>query len=235
MFALFFVAPPLSLSPLVLFGISLGRSSFCWPWRRLAGLASSTRCLLWSPFLSVISCPSFLSFGLSRSPRLALFLVPYESVLFPTLLATFLTNSFSVRLCVCISTVLSPFLLVLVLSLCLLALLLVLVLCLKTLSASFFGVSLRILILPLAFLFLWFHRRLPLPRSSLCAHGVRGVAASWAFHRNTPLSFVLEAATWSSASVFTSISLTFNFLPLRVSVWVWWWLRVLWYNSFVSI
>ena len=46
------------------------------------------------------------------------------------------------------------------------------------------------------------------PRSSIRAHGVRGVAASWAFHRNTPLSSVLEAATWSSASVFTSFYLS---------------------------
>ena len=42
------------------------------------------------------------------------------------------------------------------------------------------------------------------PRSFLCAHGVRGVAASWAFHRNAPLSSILESATWSSASAFTS-------------------------------
>ena len=40
------------------------------------------------------------------------------------------------------------------------------------------------------------------PRSSLRAHGVRGVAASWAFHRN-PLLSILEFATWS-AFVFTS-------------------------------
>ena len=40
------------------------------------------------------------------------------------------------------------------------------------------------------------------------AHGVRGVAASWAFHRNAPLSSVLEAATWSSASVFPSFFLS---------------------------
>ena len=45
-------------------------------------------------------------------------------------------------------------------------------------------------------------------RSSLCAHGVRGVAASWAFHRNAPLSSILESATWPSASVFTSFYLS---------------------------
>ena len=42
------------------------------------------------------------------------------------------------------------------------------------------------------------------PRSSLRAHGVRGVAASWAFHRNAPLDPILESAIWSSPSVFSS-------------------------------
>ena len=46
------------------------------------------------------------------------------------------------------------------------------------------------------------------PFSSVCAHGVRGVASSWAFHHNAPLSAVLEAATWSSASLFTSFYLS---------------------------
>ena len=40
--------------------------------------------------------------------------------------------------------------------------------------------------------------------SSLRAHGVRGMASSFAFHRNASLASILEAATWSSASVFTS-------------------------------
>ena len=46
------------------------------------------------------------------------------------------------------------------------------------------------------------------PRSSLRAHGVRGVAASWAFHRNAPLASILESATWSSPSVFSSFYLS---------------------------
>ena len=46
------------------------------------------------------------------------------------------------------------------------------------------------------------------PHSSLRAHGVRGVAASWAFHRNAPLSSILEVATWSSPSVFSSFYLS---------------------------
>ena len=68
------------------------------------------RCLQWSPFLApTSSCPSFRSFRLSRSPRLALFHVPFVSVLFPTSLATFLMNSFFVRheLFGCTSTELS--------------------------------------------------------------------------------------------------------------------------------
>ena len=44
--------------------------------------------------------------------------------------------------------------------------------------------------------------------SALWAHGVRGVAASLAVRRNAPLSSVLEAATRSSAFVFTSFYLT---------------------------
>ena len=34
------------------------------------------------------------------------------------------------------------------------------------------------------------------------------MAASWAFQRNTPLASLLEAASWSSASVFTSFYLS---------------------------
>ena len=43
--------------------------------------------------------------------------------------------------------------------------------------------------------------------SSFRAHGVHGVAASWAYSRNAPLSALLEAATWSSSAVFTSFYL----------------------------
>ena len=46
------------------------------------------------------------------------------------------------------------------------------------------------------------------PCSSLHAHGVRGVATSWAFHRNASLASILEAATWSSPSVFSSFNLS---------------------------
>ena len=46
------------------------------------------------------------------------------------------------------------------------------------------------------------------PRSFIRAHGVRGVATSWAFHRNAPLSSILESATWSSSSVFSSFYLS---------------------------
>ena len=39
------------------------------------------------------------------------------------------------------------------------------------------------------------------------AHGVHGVSASVAFHRNWSVSAVLEATTWSSSSVFSSFYL----------------------------
>ena len=44
--------------------------------------------------------------------------------------------------------------------------------------------------------------------SSSRAHSVCRVATSWAFARNTPLSSVLAAASWSSSSVFTSFYLS---------------------------
>ena len=43
--------------------------------------------------------------------------------------------------------------------------------------------------------------------TSVRAHGVRGITASDAFARNAPLSSILEAAAWSSSSVFTSFYL----------------------------
>ena len=43
----------------------------------------------------------------------------------------------------------------------------------------------------------------PMFRNS-CAHGIRGVSTSVALHRNWSVSAVLDAATWSSSSVFTS-------------------------------
>ena len=39
------------------------------------------------------------------------------------------------------------------------------------------------------------------------AHGIRGVSTSVAFHRNWSVSAVLESATWSSSSVFSSFYL----------------------------
>ena len=44
--------------------------------------------------------------------------------------------------------------------------------------------------------------------SSSRAHSVCGVTASWAFTQNASLSSILAAASWSSASVFTSFHLT---------------------------
>ena len=40
------------------------------------------------------------------------------------------------------------------------------------------------------------------------AHDIRGVSTSVAFHRNWSVSAVLDAATWSSSSVFTSFYLS---------------------------
>ena len=39
------------------------------------------------------------------------------------------------------------------------------------------------------------------------AHSIRGVSTSTAFHRNWPVSSVLEAATWRSNSVFAAFYL----------------------------
>ena len=49
--------------------------------------------------------------------------------------------------------------------------------------------------------------RHPVLRGSVRAHDFRGVSASVAFHRNWSVSAVLDAATWSSSSVFTSFYL----------------------------
>ena len=46
------------------------------------------------------------------------------------------------------------------------------------------------------------------PHCSRHAHGVRRVEASWDFHRNATLASILESATWSSPSVFSSFYLS---------------------------
>ena len=99
--------------------------------------------------------------------------------------------------------VLSLFLPVLVLSLSLLVLLLAL--SPRMLLAFSSGMLLRRRILLLVCLFLLLLLLLRQPWSSLRVHGV---SDSWAFHRNAPLSSILESATWSSASVFTSFYLS---------------------------
>ena len=45
------------------------------------------------------------------------------------------------------------------------------------------------------------------PRTASRAHSIRGMATSTAVSRNVPLSSILDAATWSSATVFTSFYL----------------------------
>ena len=59
---------------------------------------------------------------------------------------------------------------------------------------------------------------------SVCAHDISGVSTSVAFHRNWSVSVVLDAATWSSSSVFTCVTFSMSF---RVFArWVRSWLRV---------
>ena len=66
---------------------------------------------------------------------------------------------------------------------------------------------------------------------SFRAHSVRSVAMSTAFARNVPVSSLLEAASWSSASVFTPFSLrVVQFESARVFLWVRLLLWVLWCN-----
>ena len=53
---------------------------------------------------------------------------------------------------------------------------------------------------------------------TVCAHDIRGVSTSVAFQRNWSVSAVLDAATWSSSSVFTSFylrDLQYEFQGLR--------------------
>ena len=54
---------------------------------------------------------------------------------------------------------------------------------------------------------------------TVCAHDIRGVSTSVAFHRNWSVSSVLDAATWNSSSVFTSFfylrDLRYEFQGLR--------------------
>ena len=90
-------------------------------------------------------------------------------------------------------------------------LMLLFVLCLKMLSASFFvdSYSSAGLFFPVVSSSSYASSSSSSrPRSSFRAYGVRGVAASWTFHRTASLSSVLEASTWSSASVFTSFYLS---------------------------
>ena len=52
--------------------------------------------------------------------------------------------------------------------------------------------------------------------SSFRAHSVRGVAASWAFSRNAPLSSILAAATW--LQVFIGVGFWFLCYPFQLGV-----------------
>ena len=65
--------------------------------------------------------------------------------------------------------------------------------------------------------------------SSFRAHSVRGVAASWAFSRNAPLSLLLLPGLLR-LFLLPFTSLMSSFLLPRVLVWALWWLLVLWYR-----
>ena len=127
------------------------------------------------------------------------------------------------------SLVLLLFLRVLILSLCLLALLLGL--CLRMLLASFFVMSLLVLPLPPLLLLV---PPLLLLFVLLPLLGLIAFVGSWLRGRlrGMPLSSILAAASWSSASVFTSFYLTdvpYSFLLRMVLVWVLW---VQWFRCF---
>ena len=93
----FLRGPPFDLCPLALFEIFRVRFSSWFPGRQLVGWVSFRRPLLLSPLpVRTSSCPIFLSFGLSRSPRLVLFLVPFVSVPCRISLVTFRMNSSAV-------------------------------------------------------------------------------------------------------------------------------------------
>ena len=62
---------------------------------------------------------------------------------------------------------------------------------------------------------------------SVRAHEIRGVSISVAFHRNWSVSAVLESATWSSSSAFSSFTCaTFSLNTMAFARWVRSWLRV---------
>ena len=196
-----------------LFATLPGRSSFCFLWPLLVGLGSFRLCLH-RCHLRVMTCfcLTCLSFGRRRSPLFVLSLALFRCALFAILWALFLMNSS------CVRSVLFAFT-------CPVLLLFLLVLVpflsprspTRSLSKNALSFFIREVI---AEAYSSAGRSLPFapslssssvssssrPRSSICAHGVRGVVASWPFHRNAPLSSILESATWFS-SVFSSFYL----------------------------
>ena len=239
-------ALPLSLCLLALFGIFLVRFSSWFLWRQLVGWVSFRRSLLRSPLpVRTSSCPIFLSFGLSRSPKLTLFRARPGFVPCRTSWVTFRMNSSSVLFmlfgCISLGLLLFP----LVLGLCSFLLVLLLVLFLKMLSVSSLGMSLRSLILRLAFLFP--HSPLlrlpPLSLPLLLAVVLRCVLMGFGVSRLLGLFIVtlLCLLFWRPLPglrflyLLPSAFLMFSSLLLGVSVWVRWWLRVLWFSFWFVI
>ena len=143
-----------SLSPLVLFETLPGRCSFWFRWRLLVGWVSCRLSLLRSLLpVAISSRRIFRSFGLSRSPKLVLFLALSAFVLWQTLWVIFWMN-FSVLFVLFVAIFLGRLLFLLALGLSSFLLLLLLVLCRKMLLVSSFGMSLRSPIPQLVFLLL---------------------------------------------------------------------------------
>ena len=78
-------------------------------------------------------------------------------------------------------------------------------------------------------------RLLPLPLILVLPFVLMGFGVSWrlghSFVTHLCLLYRRPLPGLLSLSSLLSISLTFNFLPLRVSVWVRWWLWVQWCNG----
>ena len=144
----------MNLCLLALFGIFYVRFSSWFLWRQLVGWVSFRRSLLWFPLpVRTSSCRIFLGFGLSWSPKLALFLAPSRFVLCRISWVTLRMRSSSVLSVLFICILLGLLLFPLVLGLSSFLLVLPLVLFLKMLSVSSFGMLLQSLILWPAFLF----------------------------------------------------------------------------------
>ena len=224
---------PLSPSLPTLLGIFLIRCSSWFPWLQRVGWGSFRIFRLWPLSLEPTSfCLSFQSFGLRQSPNLVLSLVLSAFVLSRTLLVTFQRNS-CVQSVLCVFTFLGLLflldhglfffsLLVLLLALCLRT---PLVFFLRDVIAEAYSSS--GLSLPSS-----------VPSSSLLPRPLLSVLMGSGVSRlrGRFIGMLLFLLFWRPLlglpplSLLCSISLMYSSLPLRVLVWVRWWLRVLLFN-----